>query len=64
MKTESFNLNTNIFSKSTQLIEKILRDIAGVADVLIVQSKQECIIMYDEKSNSAQNIQSVLEAAA
>lgn len=63
MKTELFNLNTNTLSESALLIEKILRDIAGVADVLIVQSKQECMIMYDEKSTSPQNIQSALHAA-
>ncbi|GGC57464.1 CCGSCS motif protein [Undibacterium terreum] len=63
MQTETLKLDAAGHSNYTLAIESLLKQTSGVRDVLVVEPKQECSILFDETTVTLQQLQTILSHA-
>ncbi|MFZ6649292.1 CCGSCS motif protein [Undibacterium sp. TJN25] len=63
MQTETLKLNAAGKTNYTSQVEAVLKHLDGVRDVLVIESKQECSVLFDEKAVSVVQLQQALSNA-
>lgn len=63
MKTETLVLTGNTMPGLAGLVQAVLQKLDGVQDVLVIEAKNECSVLFDDKLLSSQTLQAALTDA-